>query len=37
MSFVLTLQESSQEREQNRDLSTMSNWLCYSTGSWWLC
>lgn len=37
MSFVLNLQESATHREQTRDISTASNWLCYSTTSWVFC
>ncbi len=35
--FVLELQASSVERASTRGLSTTSNWLCYSTTSWFLC
>jgi len=37
MRFVLELQDADTEQEAHRDLSTTSNWACYSTTSWWFC
>ncbi|WP_246036418.1 MULTISPECIES: SapB/AmfS family lanthipeptide [Cellulomonas] len=37
MSYILDLQGSATDREQSRDISTTSNWLCYSTTSWFFC
>jgi hypothetical protein len=34
---VLELQQSGVEQEATRDISNTSNWLCYSTTSWWFC